>query len=146
MDIVISKDVQAAIEKRGIKVADVKKVIESCGKDRITNGKQFIAKQVFGDITVYARWVENGGKAEVEAGYCHKMKILDIVLEGEDTEWKYEKNGKVVKKGHTNLTYMGATRSGPSLIEPSTGSSWFEEYLAAGALTAAEGLFQQKRA
>lgn len=146
MAVKISKEVQAVIEKRGLKVADIEAVIKDCGNDKITNGKQFIAKKVVKDVTIYARWTENGGDAVVEAGYCHKMKILDIVLEGEDSEWKYVKTGAVIKKGHTNLTYMGATRSGPSLVEPKSGQSWFEEYLAAGALTAAEGLFQQKRA
>jgi len=146
MAVKISKDVQAVIEKRGLKAADIEAVITGCGDDKITNGKQFIAKKVVKDVTIYARWTESGSDAIVEAGYCHKMKILDIVLEGEDSEWKYVKTGAVIKKGHTNLTYMGATRSGPSLVEPKSGASWFEEYLAAGALTAAEGLFQQKRA
>ena len=75
------------------------------------------------------------------------MKILDIVLPGEEEAgWVYCKNGKPCFNGHTNLTYLGATRSGPSLTEPVSGASWFEEYLSVGALAAAEGLFQQKRA
>jgi hypothetical protein len=146
MEVIIPDAVKEVIEKRGMKVDDVKAVVTGAGDDRIYNGKVFIAKKEIGDVTVYARYTLNGDKATVEAGYCHKMKILDIVLVGDDTDWKYCKNKAVVKKGHTNLTYLGATRSGPSLVEPTSGQSWFEEYLAAGALTAAEGLFQQKRA
>ena len=146
MEYIIADEVLANIETRGLKVDDVKSVIEGAGDDRIYNGSVFIAKKEIGDVTVYARYAVDGDKVTVEAGYCHKMKILDIVLVGEDSEWKYCKNGEVVKTGHTNLTYLGATRSGPSLVEPKSGQSWIEEYLAAGALTTAEGLFQQKRA
>jgi hypothetical protein len=146
MDFIISDAVKEVIEKRGLKVDDVKKVISDAGDDRIYNGSRFIAKKEIGDITVYADYSVKGGKATINSGYCHKMKIQGIVLEGDDTEWKYCKNGAVVKKGHTDLSYIGATRSGPSLVEPVSGQSWIEEYLAAGALTAAEGLFQQKRA
>lgn len=148
MDIVISDAVKEVIEKRGIKVDDVKAVINGADNDRIYNGTRFIAKREIGDLTVYADYSIDCDcdKIIVNSGYCHKMKVLDIVLEGDDTEWKYCKNKAVVKKGHTNLSYMGATRSGPSLVEPVSGQSWFEEYLAAGALTTAEGLFQQKRA
>ncbi|MFA6803667.1 MAG: hypothetical protein WC067_02905 [Candidatus Methanomethylophilaceae archaeon] len=146
MDFIISDAVKEVIEKRGLKVDDVKKVISDAGDDRIYNGSKFIAKKEIGDITVYADYSVKGDNVTVNAGYCHKMKIQGIVLEGEDTEWKYCKNGAVVKKGHTDLSYIGATRSGPSLVEPVSGQSWIEEYLAAGALTAAEGLFQQKRA
>ncbi len=146
MEYIIADEVLATIEKRGLKVDDIKAVIEGAGDDRIYNGSVFIAKKEIGDTTVYARYSKSGDKVTVEAGYCHKMKILDIVLVGEDSEWKYCKNGAVVKTGHTNLTYMGATRSGPSLVEPTSGQSWFEEYLAAGTLATAEALFQQKRA
>jgi hypothetical protein len=144
----VADAVKAAIEKRGLKVEDVESVAAGAGDDRIYNSKtkHFIAKKEMGDVTVYAEYTLDGDKCTIVAGYCHKMKILDIVLVGDDTDWIYCKNKKTVKKGHTNLTYLGATRSGPSLVEPESGASWFEEYLAAGALTAAEGLFQQKRA
>ena len=147
MDIAISSDVKAVLEKRGLKEADVKAVIDNAEatQDKITNGSKFIAKKQIGDLTVYADYTVAGGKATVNSAYLHKMKILDIVLATDDTDWKYCKNGKVVKKGHTDLTYLGATRSGPALVEPDSGQSWFEEYLAAGALTVAEGLFTQKR-
>lgn len=146
MEVIISDAAREVFEKRGIKDADIEAVINGAGDDRIFNGEMFIAKKEIGDLTVYARYKMDGDKAVLDAGYSHKMKVLDIVLVGEDTEWKYCKNKAVVKTGHTNLSYLGATRSGPSLVEPESGASWFEEYLAAGALTAAEGLFQQKRA
>ena len=147
MDIIISGDVKAVLEKRGLKEADIKAVIEyaESSKDKIYNGSKFIAKKLIGDVTVYADYTKAGDKVTVNSGYGHKMKIVDIVMSTDDTDWKYCKNGKVVKKGHTDLTYLGATRSGPALVEPESGQSWFEEYLAAGALTVAEGLFTQKR-
>ena len=147
MEFIIDAAVKEAYEAKGIKDEDVKAVVEGAGKDRIYNGSEFIAKKEIGDMTVYARYKMDGDKATILSGYKHKMKILDIVLEGEeDSGWIYCKNKAVVKNGHTNLTYLGATRSGPSLTEPVSGQSWFEEYLACGALAAAEGLFQQKRA
>lgn len=146
MKFIIANEVKEAYEKKGIKDDDIKAVIEGAGDDKITNGSEFIAKKEIGEVTVYARYTVNGDEATVLAGYSHKMKILDIVLVGEDSEWKYCANGEVVKSGHTNLTYLGATRSGPSLVEPKSGASWFEEYLANGALATAEVLFQQKRA
>jgi Ni,Fe-hydrogenase I large subunit len=148
MNITISKEVQTVLDGRGLKADDIKKVIENAEKnnDKIYNGKKFIAKLVIGDITVYADYCKSGDDITVNSGYSHKMKILSIVLATDDTEWKYCKNKKVVKKGHTDLTYLGATRSGPSLVEPESGESWFEEYLAAKTLAVAEGLFAQKRA
>jgi len=148
MAITISSEVQAVLDSRGLKADDIKKVIENAekSKDKIDNGKKFIAKLVIGDLTVYADYCKKGDDFIVNSGYAHKMKILDIVLATDDTEWKYCKNGKTVKKGHTDLTYLGATRSGPSLVEPESGQSWFEEYLAAKTLAVAEGLFAQKRA
>lgn len=142
----ISAAAKEIIEKRGLKEADIIEVVDGCGDNKIYNkeSKLFIAKKEIGELTVYA--VFNEAK-EVQTAYSHKMKILDIVLEGEtDSGWVYCKNNQPLKNGHTNLTYMGATRSGPSLTEPVSGESWFEEYLSVGALTAAEGLFQQKRA
>ncbi len=146
MEFIIDAAVKEAYEAKGIKDEDVKAVVEGAGKDRIYNGSEFIAKREIGDMTVYARYKMEGDKATILSAYKHKMKILDIVLVGDDTEWKYCANGAVVKAGHTNLTYLGATRSGPSLVEPESGQSWFEEYLANGALATAEVLFQQKRA
>lgn len=146
MNYTIADDVKAAIEKKGLKLDDVKSVIEGAGDDRIYKDGQFIAKKEIGELTVYAQYTVDGDNVTILAGYCHKMKILDIVLVGEDSGWIYCKNKKPVMTGHTNLTYLGATRSGPSLVEPESGESWFEEYLASGALTTAEGLFQQKRA
>ena len=142
----ISAAAKELIEKRGLKEADVIGIVDGCGDDRIYNGSEFIAKRVIGDITMYARYKVEGDKVTVLSAYKHQLKILDIVLVGDDTDWKYCKNGEVVKAGHTNLTYLGATRSGPSLVEPVSGESWFEEYLANGALATAEVLFQQKRA
>ena len=141
----VSAAAKEIIEKRGLKEADVIGIVDGCGDDRIYNKEKglFIAKKEIGELTVYAVFDKN---MEIQSAYSHKMKILDIVLVGDDTEWKYCENGAVVKAGHTNLTYLGATRSGPSLVEPESGQSWFEEYLANGALAAAEGLFQQKRA
>lgn len=146
MKYIIANEVKEAYEKKGIKDDDIKAIIEGAGDDKITNGSEFIAKKEVGELTIYVRYSVNGDEATVLSAYSHKMKILDIVLVGEDSEWKYCANGEVVKNGHTNLTYLGATRSGPSLVEPKSGASWFEEYLANGALTTAEALFQQKRA
>lgn len=142
----VSAAAKEILEKRGLKEADVIGIVDGCGDDYIFNKELGlnIAKKEIGEATVYAVFKDGG---EIQTAYSHKMKILDIVLEGEtDSGWIYKKNGAVVKNGHTNLTYMGATRSGPSLTEPVSGASWFEEYLAVGALTTAEGLFQQKRA
>ena len=142
----VSAAAKEIIEKRGLKEADIIGIVDGCGDDRIYNKEKglFIAKKEIGELTVYAVFDKN---MEIQSAYSHKMKILDIVLEGEeDSGWIYCKNKAVVKNGHTNLTYLGATRSGPSLTEPTSGQSWFEEYLACGALAAAEGLFQQKRA
>ena len=146
MEYIIADEVKQAYEAKGIKDEDIKAIIEGADKDRIYNGSEFIAKRVIGDITMYARYKVEGDKVTVLSAYKHQLKILDIVLVGDDTDWKYCKNGEVVKAGHTNLTYLGATRSGPSLVEPVSGESWFEEYLANGALATAEVLFQQKRA
>ncbi len=148
MEITFTKEAKELLEKRGLKEADVKAVIENAeaNKDKIYNGAKFIAKKEIGDLTVYADYTKSGDKITVNSAYSHRMKILDIVLQTDETEWKYCKNGATCYKGHTDLTYLGATRSGPSLVEPTSGQSWFEEYLAAGALTAAEGLFAQKRA
>ena len=142
----ISAAAKELIAKRGLKEADIIALVDGCGDEKIFNEKEglYIAKKEIGDLTAYAVF---DAKGEVKSAYCHKMKILDIVLPGEEkTDWIYCKNKKPCFAGHTNLTYLGATRSGPSLTEPTSGSSWFEEYLAAGALTTAEGLFQQKRA
>lgn len=148
MDMIFTKEAKELLEKRGLKEADVKAVIENAeaNNDKIFNGTKFIAKKEIGDLTVYADYTKDGDKITVNSGYSHRMKILDIVIQTDETEWKYCKNGATVLKGHTDLTYLGATRSGPSLVEPVSGQSWFEEYLAAGALTTAEGLFAQKRA
>lgn len=147
MEYIIADAVMETIEKRGLKLDDVKAVIEGAGDDKISKDGKFIAKKEIGEVTVYAMYAVDGDKVTVEAAYSHKLKILDIVLVGEeDSGWVYCKNNKPVFTGHTNLTYLGATRSGPSLVEPESGESWFEEYLAAGALATAEVLFQQKRA
>ncbi len=142
----ISAAAKEIIAKRGLKEADILKIVDGCGDDKIFNKEKglYIAKKEIGDLTAYAVFNEAG---EVQTAYSHKMKILDIVLPGEeDSGWVYVKNNKPCFAGHTNLSYLGATRSGPSLTEPVSGASWFEEYLAVGALTTAEGLFQQKRA
>lgn len=148
MEYVFSDAVKEVLEKRGLKEDDIKAVIDyaESSNDKITDGSKFIAKKVIGDLTVYADYSMDGDKAVVNAGYAHRMKVLDIVMDTKDTDWTYVKTGAKVRGGHTNLTYMGATRSGPSLVEPVSGESWFEEYLAASALAAAEGLFEQKRA
>ncbi|MCL2607378.1 MAG: hypothetical protein FWD92_02320 [Methanomassiliicoccaceae archaeon] len=148
MDYVISDEVVKTIESRGLKVDDIKMVIEAAeaSKDKITDGSKFIAKKQIGDFVVYADYSEAGGKITVNSGYGHKMKIQDIVMDTADTEWTYVKNGAKVRKGHTNLSYLGATRSAPSLVDPKSGESWLEEYLAAKTIAVAESLFSQKRA
>ncbi len=139
---------KAAMEKRGLKASDVESVISGAGDDRIYNAeeKRFIAKKKIGDLTVYADYSVDGDAITVNSAFAHAMVIKDIVLEGDDTAWKYCKNGNVVKAGHSNLEYVGAVRSAPSLVDPATGESWFEEYMANGALATAEVLFKQKRA
>jgi hypothetical protein len=148
MDYIISDDVKKTIESRGLKVDDIKKIIDAAeaSKDKITNGSKFIAKKQLGDIVAYADYCVEGGNIKVNSGYAHKMKLLDIVMNTADTEWTYCKNGAKVRKGHTNLTYNGATRSAPSLVDPASGESWIEEYLAAKTIAVAEMLFSQKRA
>ena len=141
----ISENAKKTIEDKGLKVAEIEKLVADAqgSKDMITNGTKFIAKKVIGDMTVYADFSEDGS---VNSVYTHKMKILDIVMDTADSEWTYVKNGKPVRKGHTNLTFNGATRSAPTLVEPSSGESWLEEYLAAKTIAVAEHLFTQKRA
>jgi len=148
MDFIISDDVKKTIESRGLKVADIEKIISGAeaSNDKITNGSKFIAKKIMGDIVAYADYSVAGGKVTINSGYAHKMKILDIVMDTADTEWTYCKNGAKIRKGHTNLTYNGATRSAPSLVDPKSGESWLEEYLAAKTIAVAEMLFSQKRA
>jgi len=148
MDYVISDEVVKTIESRGLKVDDIKLVIGNAeaSNDKITNGSKFIAKEQIGDFVVYADYSVDGGKVTVNSGYGHKMKIQDIVMDTADTEWTYVKNGAKVRKGHTNLSFLGATRSAPSLVDPKSGQSWLEEYLAAKTIFVAESLFSQKRA
>jgi len=148
MDFIISDDVKKTIESRGLKVADIEKIISGAetSNDKITNGSKFIAKKQMGDLVAYADYSVAGGKVTINSGYAHKMKILDIVMDTADTEWTYCKNGAMIRKGHTNLTYNGATRSAPSLVDPKSGESWLEEYLAAKTIAVAEMLFSQKRA
>ena len=144
----ISDEVKKTIESRGLKVSDVEKVIAKAEKtkDMITNGSKYIAKDTIGDMVVYADFTGSGDNITVNSAYAHKMKLQDIVMDTADSEWKYVKDGSVVRKGHTNLTYLGATRSAPSLVHPGSGESWIEEYLAAKTLAVAEMLFSQKRA
>ena len=147
MEFIISDEVKAAIEGKGLKVDDIKKVITDAeaSKDKITNGSKCIAKKKLGDVTVYADY-SVGGSITVNSGYAHKMVLQDIVMDTADSEWTYVKNGAKVRKGHTNLAFMGATRSAPSLCDPASGESWLEEYLAAKTIAVAEMLFSQKRA
>ena len=148
MDVVFSDAVKDLMGKRGLKEEDVKAVIEAAeaAHDKIVLGDKNLAKKVIGELTVYADYGVEGGKAVVNSAYAHRMKILDPVLVGSETDWVYAKTGAKIKAGHTNLTYMGATRSGPALVDEASGDSWFEEYLAANTLATAEGLFEQKRA
>ena len=149
MDVVFSDAVKDLMGKRGLKEEDVKAVIEAAeaSNDKIVNSEgKILAKKVIGELTVYADYSVAGGKANVNSAYSHRMKILDPVLVGAESDWTNAKSGAKVKSGHTNLTYMGTTRSGPALVDEASGESWFEEYLAANTLAAAEGLFEQKRA
>ncbi|MDR0778315.1 MAG: hypothetical protein LBE48_02605 [Methanomassiliicoccaceae archaeon] len=148
MDFLISDEVKKTIESRALKVDDIKKIIDGAeaSKDKITNGSKCLAKKQMGDVVVYADYSAEDGKIRINSGYAHKMKILDIVMDTADTEWTYVKNGAKVRKGHTNLSYLGATRSAPSLVDPKSGESWLEEYLAAKTIAVAEMLFSQKRA
>jgi len=147
-EFVISDEVKKTIESRGLKVDDVKKLIDGAeaSKDKITNGVKFVAKKQLGDVVVYADYSVAGDKVTVNSAYAHKMKLQDIVMDTADSEWTYVKTGAKVRKGHTNLSYLGATRSAPSLVDPKSGESWIEEYLAAKTLAVAEMLFSQKRA
>lgn len=148
MEFIFSAEVKDVLARRGLKEDDVKAVVEygESSKDKIVAGDRNLAKKEIGDITVYAEYGVNGGKATITTAYSHRMKVLGIVLDSGDTDWVYAKNGEKVRAGHTDLSFMGTTRSGPSLVEPKSGQSWIEEYLAASALAAAEGLFEQKRA
>ena len=93
----ISAAVKEIIEKRGLKEADIIGIIDGCGDDKIFNKEKglYIAKKEIGDATVYAVFDEAG---DVKSAYSHKMKILDIVLPGEeDSGWVYVKNGQPLK-------------------------------------------------
>ena len=148
MEYIISDAVKKTIESRGLKVDDVTKIIAGAeaSKEKITNGSKFIAKKQLGDVVAYADYSVAGDKVTVNSAYAHKMKLQDIVMDTADSEWTYVKTGAKVRKGHTNLSYLGATRSAPSLVDPKSGESWIEEYLAAKTLAVAEMLFSQKRA
>ncbi|MCL2785778.1 MAG: hypothetical protein FWD81_00945 [Methanomassiliicoccaceae archaeon] len=148
MEIIISDEVKAGIEGKALKVDEIKALINGAeaSKDKITNGSKFLAKKKLGDVTVYADYSEEGGALKVNSVYAHKMILQDIVMDTADTEWTYVKTGAKIRKGHTNLSFMGATRSAPSLVDPASGESWLEEYLAAKTIAVAEMLFSQKRA
>ena len=76
MEYIIADEVLANIEKRGLKVDDVKSVIEGAGDDRIYNGSVFIAKKEIGDLTVYARYAVDGDKVTVALD-AHKIHLFD---------------------------------------------------------------------
>ena len=62
MEYLISDEVKKTIESRGLKVDDIKAVIEAAeaSKDKITTGSRCIAKKKIGDMTVYADYSADG--------------------------------------------------------------------------------------
>ncbi len=152
MDIKISDQAKDVLGKRGIKDADVMDVVktaESTGR-KLTDkgGAKSLAKKRIGEITVYADYTVNGGAANINSAYSHRMQLGEVVPgEQKESGWVCKHCGNEgAKYGTVNMTYMGITRSGPAVVCPKCGDSWIEEYLAIKTIAAAEGLFEKKKA
>jgi hypothetical protein len=148
VQVTIPADVKELIAKRGLKESDVLDVVNTAAQTNvyIKKGNMGLAKKVIGGLTVYVMSDLSGhGTAVVKSAYAHKMKLGKIVNVMTETEWKTH-GGKAVAQGHVEIEYMTVKRTGPALVDPSTGDAWVEEYLAVKTLAAAEGLFEKKRA
>jgi hypothetical protein len=148
VQVTIPADVKELIAKRGLKESDVLDVVNTAAQTNvyIKKGNMGLAKKVIGGLTVYVMSDLSGhGTAVVKSAYAHKMKLGKIVNVMSETEWKTH-GGKHVAQGHVEIEYMTVKRTGPALVDPSTGDAWVEEYLAVKTLAAAEGLFEKKRA
>jgi hypothetical protein len=148
VQVTLPADVKELIAKRGLKESDVLDVVNTASQTNvyIKKGNMGLAKKVIGGLTVYVMSDLSGhGTAVVKSAYAHKMKLGKIVNVMAETEWKTH-GGKAVAQGHVEIEYMTVKRTGPALVDPSTGDAWVEEYLAVKTLAAAEGLFEKKRA
>jgi len=146
--ITIPAEVKELIAKRGIKESDVNDVINTAAatKKYIKKGNDGLAKKVIGGLTVYVVSDLSGkGTAVVKTAYAHKMSLGKIVNVMSETDWKTP-DGRPIAQGHVEMEYMTVKRNGPALVDPATGDSWVEEYLATKTLAVAEGLFEKKRA
>lgn len=146
--ITIPANVKELIAKRGLKESDVTDVVNTAAQTGkyIKKGNDGLAKKVIGGLTVYVVSDLSGtGTAVVKTAYAHKMSLGKVVNVITETDWKTHE-GKPVAQGHVEMEYMTVKRTGPALVDPSTGDAWVEEYLAIKTLAAAEGLFEKKRA
>lgn len=148
MDAKFSAEVKDLLGKRGLKEADVADVINTAetSNRKITTGKANIAKKRIGEVTVYAKYDNDGN---VCAAYSHRMVLGEPVKTTdtpEVTKWECVHCKEKAIAGTVNMTYMGITRSGPAIVCPKCGDSWVEEYLATKTIAAAEGLFEKKKA
>jgi len=148
MDAKFSAEAKDLMGKRGLKEADVADVVKTAetSNRKITNGKAFLAKKRIGEVTVYAKYDNNGN---VCSAYSHRMVLGEPVKTTdtpEVTKWECIHCKEKAIAGTVNMTYMGVTRSGPAIVCPKCGDSWVEEYLATKTIAAAEGLFEKKKA
>lgn len=155
MDVKYQSDaVKETLGKRGLKTTDVEDVVNTAereNKKAINKATgRVIAKKVLNNVTVYADYnIEKGilkSHATVNSGYSHRMTLGKIVNATGDSEWTCAHCNEPAKQGTTEMTYMGVTRNGPTIVCTKCGDSWVEEYLATKTLAAAEGLFEKKKA
>jgi hypothetical protein len=148
MDAKFSAEAKDLMGKRGLKEADVADVVKTAETShrKINNGKANIAKKRIGEVTVYAKYDNNGN---VCSSYSHRMVLGEPVKTTDTpelTKWECMHCKEKAISGTVNMTYMGITRSGPAIVCPKCGDSWVEEYLATKTIAAAEGLFEKKKA
>lgn len=148
MEAKFSAEVKDLMGKRGLKEADVADVVKTAETShrKISTGKVNLAKKRIGEVTVYAKYDNNGN---VCSAYSHRMVLGEPVKTTdtpEVTNWEcMHCKGKAIA-GTVNMTYMGVTRSGPAIVCEKCGDAWVEEYLATKTIAAAEGLFEKKKA
>ena len=146
--VTIPANVKELIAKRGLKESDVLDVVNTAAQTGkyIKKGNDGLAKKVIGGLTVYVvSDLAGSGTAVVKTAYAHKMSLGKVVNVMTETDWKTHSE-KPITQGHVEIEYMTVKRTGPALVDPSTGDAWVEEYLAIKTLAAAEGLFEKKRA
>lgn len=150
MDVKIPDQVKELLGKRGIKEADVRDIIntaESTGKKLINkDGQTILGKKMIGDTTMYAQYTIEGGVANLQTAYSHRLVLGNVVNEDGESDWRCDNCREAAVLGHVEMTYMEVTRNGPAIVCPRCKDAFAEEYLAVGTMAAVEGLFEKKRA